>query len=146
MVSIRSRPPEWGIEPIQSKHRLLGGIDYFVLWSSLGVGLLVFSAGSFLSAARFADAIIAIIVGSIVGSLLLALAGKIGSDHGVPSLVSMRPSFGIHGSYLPAVPNVMQLIGWATFEIMIISKAAEILVNKLVPFYIWARVLVILLL
>ncbi|HYY65926.1 MAG TPA: cytosine permease [Nitrososphaeraceae archaeon] len=69
-----------------------------------------------------------------------------GRDHGVSSVVSMRPSFGIHGSNLPAVLNVMQLIGWATFEIMIISKADEILVNKLDPFYIWARVLVILLL
>ena len=138
MVSIRSRPPEWGIEPIQSKHRLLGGIDYFILWSSLGVGLLVFSAGSFLSAARFADAIIAIIVGSIVGSLLLALAGKIGSDHGVPSLISMRPSFGIHGSYLPAILNIIQLVGWTVFEIMIMSKAAEMLVRNQIPYYIWS--------
>jgi nucleobase:cation symporter-1, NCS1 family len=137
MVSIRS-PPNWGSESVPSKDRSLRGRDYFILWSSLGVGLLVFSAGSFLSSASFIDAVLAILVGSIVGSLLLALAGKIGSDHGVPSLVSMRPSFGVHGSYLPAVLNVMQLIGWATFEIMIMSKAAEILVNKLVPFYIWA--------
>ena len=52
MVSIRN-PPDWGIEPVQSRHRFLNGIDYFVLWSSLGVVLLVFSAGSFLSEARF---------------------------------------------------------------------------------------------
>src|SRR5215831_18695069 len=69
MFTIR-KPPEWGIEPIPSKHRSLRGIEYFVLWSSLGVGLLVFSAGSFLAAAKFVDAILAIIVGSVVGSLL----------------------------------------------------------------------------
>lgn len=39
--------PEWGIDPVPQKHRILGGFDYFILWSSLGVGLLVFSAGSF---------------------------------------------------------------------------------------------------
>ena len=140
MVSIRS-PPDWGVEPVQPRHRFLDGIDYFVLWSSLGVGLLVFSAGSFLSGARFYDAIVAIIVGSIVGSVLLALAGKIGSDHAVPALISIRPSFGVNGAYLPAVLNVMQLVGWTIFEIMIMSKAAEMLVGKLITYYIWVIII-----
>jgi putative hydroxymethylpyrimidine transporter CytX len=140
MVSIRN-PPEWSIEPVPSKYRSLRAIDYFILWSSLGVGLLVFSAGSFLTTAKFTDAILAIIVGSITGSLLLALAGKIGSDHAVPSLISMRPSFGIHGTYLPAILNVMQLVGWTIFEIMIMSKAAEMLAGKLIPYYIWTIII-----
>ena len=93
---------EWDIEPVPLRHRLFRGRDYFALWSSLGVGLLVFSAGSFLSTARFVDSMLAIIIGSLIGSFLLALAGKIGSDHGIPSLISMRPSFGIRGSYFPA--------------------------------------------
>lgn len=130
--------PEWGIRPVSGKHKVLGGLDYFILWSSLGVGLLVFSAGSLLSAASFTDAILAIVIGSAGGSMLLALAGKIGSDHGVPSLVTMRPAFGIAGSYLPAILNIMQLVGWTTFEIMIMSKAAEILTGNAVPHYVWA--------
>src|ERR671938_1326049 len=140
MVSIRD-PPDWGVEPVRPTDRLLGGIDYFVLWSSLGVGLLVFSAGSFLSGTRFYDAIIAIIVGSITGSTLLALAGKIGSDHAVPALISIRPSFGVKGAYLPAVLNVMQLVGWTIFEIMIMSKAAEMLVNSVIPYYVWTIII-----
>jgi len=140
MVSIRN-PPEWSIEPVPPRYRFLRGIDYFVLWSSLGVGLLVFSAGSFLTAAKFSDAILAIIIGSAAGSLLLALAGKIGSDHAVPSLISTRPSFGIQGSYLPAILNVMQLIGWTTFEIMIMSKAAEMLTGNLIPYYVWTIII-----
>ena len=55
--------PEWGIDPVPQKHRILGGFDYFILWSSLGVGLLVFSAGSFLSEAPFYYALLAIIIG-----------------------------------------------------------------------------------
>src|SRR5919199_360018 len=131
-------PPEWGTEPVPFQHRLLRGMDYFILWSNLGVGLLVFSAGSFLSEASFIDAMLAIVIGSFVGSFLLALAGKIGSDHAIPSIVSIRPSFGIYGSYLPAVLNIIQLIGWTIFEIMIMSKAAELLVGKFVPFYAWS--------
>jgi nucleobase:cation symporter-1, NCS1 family len=134
------KTPEWGVNPVQDKHRKLGGLDYFILWSSLGVGLLVFSAGSFLAAASFLDAILAIIIGSAAGSILLALAGKIGSDHGIPSLITMRPSFGIRGSYLPAILNVMQLVGWTTFEIMIMARAAEMLAGSVVPYYFWAAI------
>lgn len=134
------RTPEWGIKPVPDRHKVLGGIDYFILWSSLGVGLLVLSAGSFLSEAKFLDAIIAIIVGSVVGSILLALAGKIGSDNGIPSLITMRPAFGVRGSYLPAVLNIMQLIGWTTFEIMIMARAADMLTGSILPYYFWAAI------
>ena len=134
------RTPEWGINPVPDKHKMLGGLDYFILWSSLGVGLLVLSAGSFLSEASFLDAIFAIIIGSAAGSILLALAGKIGSDHGIPSLITMRPAFGIRGSYLPAILNIMQLVGWTTFEIMIMSRAADMLTGSIMPYYIWAAI------
>ncbi len=128
------------IQPVPSEKRLLRGREFFVLWSSLGVGLLVFSAGSFLSDADFIDAFLAILIGSIIGSLLLALAGKIGSDHAIPSLVSMRPSFGIHGSYIPAALNILQLVGWTIFEIMIMSTAANMLTGRIIPFYIWSLI------
>lgn len=126
--------PQWGIDPVPTKHRILGGFDYFILWSSLGVGLLVFSAGSFLSETPFYHALLAIIIGSIAGSVLLSMAGKIGSDHAVPSLIGIRPAFGLYGSYLAAVLNIIQLIGWTTFEILILSKAAEQLTNMHVTF------------
>ena len=126
--------PQWGINPVPPKHRILRGFDYFILWSSLGVGLLVFSAGSFLSETPFYHALLAIIIGSIAGSVLLSMAGKIGSDHAVPSLIGIRPAFGLYGSYLAAVLNIIQLIGWTTFEILILSKAAEQLTNMHVTF------------
>lgn len=117
-----------------SKHRILGAFDYFILWSSLGVGLLVFSAGSFLSDAPFYHALLAIILGSIAGSVLLSLTGKIGSDNAVPSFIGIRPAFGLYGSYLAAILNIIQLIGWTTFEILILSKAAQQLTNIHVTF------------
>lgn len=131
---------DFGINPVDSKYKVLSGKNFFVLWSSLGIGLLVISAGSFVSSSNITEAIIAIIAGSIVGSVLLALAGKIGSDHSVPSIVSMRPAFGLHGSYLLTVLNIFQLIGWSTFEITILSKAANIFSNGYVDFYIWSIV------
>jgi NCS1 family nucleobase:cation symporter-1 len=129
-----------GINPINKKDKTLTGKDYFFLWSSLGVGLLVISAGSFIYTSDVLDALFVIILGSVVGSILLGLAGKIGSDHSIPSVVSMRPSFGIYGSYLLTLLNVLQLIGWATFEITILSKAASIFTHGFISFHIWSIV------
>jgi putative hydroxymethylpyrimidine transporter CytX len=125
---------------LTGKDKILTGKDFFVLWSSLGVGLLVISAGSFIYASNILDALFVITLGSIVGSVLLGLAGKIGSDNSIPSVVSMRPSFGIYGSYLLTVLNIIQLIGWSTFEITILSKAANIITQGFmeIDFYIWS--------
>jgi nucleobase:cation symporter-1, NCS1 family len=127
-----------GINPLNEKNKTLTGKDFFVLWSSLGVGLLVISAGSFIYTSNILGALFVIILGSVVGSILLGLAGKIGSDHSIPSIVSMRPSFGVYGSYLLTILNVLQLIGWATFEITILSKAASIFTQGYINFYIWS--------
>ncbi len=129
-----------GINPIKGKDKILTGKDFFALWSSLGVGLLVISAGSFIYASNILDALFVIILGSIIGSILLGLAGKIGSDHSIPSAVSMRPAFGIHGSYLLTILNILQLIGWSTFEITILSKAASIFTQGFIniDFYVWS--------
>jgi len=119
-------PPEWGIEPVPGPHRVLGFLDYFALWSSLGVGLLVLLAGTLLvPGLGFRAALGAIVLGTLVGNLLLALAGAIGSDTAVPTMVLLRPALGVRGSYLPTILNVVQLIGWGSFEIFIMAQAAN---------------------
>jgi energy coupling factor transporter S component ThiW len=119
-------PPEYGIEPVPPKMRQLRFLDYFVLWSSLGVGLLVFAAGYLLvPGLSLAQAILAAIVGHLIGNLVLAAVGVIGSRHSVPTMVAVRSSFGIRGSYLFSALNVLQLIGWAVFEIYIMSFAVS---------------------
>lgn len=121
-----ARPGEWGIAPVPASERRLGFVDYFVLWSDLGVGLLVLLAGTLLvPALGLAQALLAILIGSVLGSLLLAWAGLIGSDTGVPTMALLRPTLGIRGSYLPTVLNLTQLVGWGTFEIIIMAQAAD---------------------
>ena len=139
-MKISENNSDIGINPINERNKTLTGKDFFFLWSSLGVGLLVISAGSFIYTSNILDALFVIILGSIVGSILLGLAGKIGSDNSIPSVVSMRPSFGIYGSYLLTILNILQLIGWATFEITILSKAASIFTHGFINFYIWSIV------
>jgi len=139
-----ARPGEWGITPVPPAERRLGFLDYFVLWGDLGVGLLVLLAGTLLvPALGLAQALLAILIGSLLGSLLLASAGVIGSDTGVPTMALLRPSLGIRGSYLPTVLNLVQLVGWGTFEIIIMAQAADGITRPLLgisAFPVWVLV------
>jgi len=118
-------PPEWGVEPVPKEHKILRGIDLFVLWSSLGVGLLVLAAGALLvPGLSLLEALIVSLIGSLIGSALLASAGLIGCKYSVPTMVSLRPILGKTGSYIPTAFNVLQLVGWTAFELMIMGIAA----------------------
>jgi NCS1 family nucleobase:cation symporter-1 len=130
-----------GITPVPQEQRRLGGLEIGVLWGDLGVGLLVLVAGSLLvPALGLRAALLAIVVGSIMGAGLLAVAGRVGSDTGVPTMVALRPALGIRGSYLASVLNIGQLVGWAGLEIIIMSKASEAISNEYFGFggyYLW---------
>jgi NCS1 family nucleobase:cation symporter-1 len=120
-------PPEWGAGPVPPEARTLGTADLFVLWASLGVGLLVLAAGDWLVnglGLDLAQVVGVSIVGSLLGGILLAAAARHGSRHGVPTMVSLRPILGRRGSYVPSALNAFQLLGWATFEVLVMALAA----------------------
>lgn len=128
-------PPEWGIEPVPQPQRVLGALDYAVLWGDLGIGLLVMLAGTFLvPGLGLRDALGAILIGSILGSLMLAVVGIVGSDNAIPTMVLLRPALGVRGSYLPTALNVLQLIGWTIFEFIVMGVAANAISRVLFGF------------
>src|SRR5438552_18754445 len=127
------RPPEWGVDPVPEALRVLGTFDLFVLWSSLGVGLLVLGAGALLVTLlglTLWETVLVSLAGSIVGSALLAGAAHHGSRAGVPTMVSLRPILGRSGSYAPTGLNVVQLLGWTAFELLVMSEATAILTDQ----------------
>ena len=136
--------PEWGIEPVPQAHRVLGLMDYLVLWGDLGIGLLVMLAGTFLvPGLGLGQALLAILVGSAGGCLLLALIGAVGSATGAPTMVLLRPVLGVRGSYVPSVLNVLQLVGWTIFEFVVMGVAASTIARTLFgtgSYAVWAAV------
>lgn len=127
------RPPEWGTEPVPERLRILRSYDLFVLWSSLGVGLLVLAAGTLL-VSQFGltlwESFVVALVGSVVGSVMLAAAAHHGSRAGVPTMVSLRPILGRRGSYIPSMLNVLQLVLWTMFELLVMGTAVAVLSNN----------------
>jgi NCS1 family nucleobase:cation symporter-1 len=119
------------IQPIRNEERNLGGVDYFLLWAGVAISLAEIWAGGFLSPMGFWLGFWAILIGHVVGNTFMALGGVIGSDYGIMSMVSVRPSFGILGSNLAAVLNIIQLIGWASIMLIIGGRAGAMLGNSI---------------
>jgi len=115
------------INPVSASAKNLGGIDYFLLWAGVAISLAEIWAGGFLAPMGFWMGVWAIILGHIIGNTFMALGGVMGSDHGIMSMVSVRPSFGIRGSNLGALINIIQLIGWASIMLIIGGRAGAML-------------------
>ncbi|MHB8059315.1 MAG: cytosine permease [Gaiellaceae bacterium] len=123
--------PNWGIEPVPERLRVLGLFDTGLLWSSLGLSLLVLVAGTYLvPALSLRDALLAIVVGGLVGNAMLGFAGLIGAQARVPAMVLVRAPLGRHGSYLATLLNVIQNVGWTIFELIVIATAAAALSDR----------------
>jgi putative hydroxymethylpyrimidine transporter CytX len=134
-VESLERTPAWGIEPVPARLRVLGLIDTSLLWGNLGVSLLVLVAGTYLvPALSLPEAFLAIGVGSLIGNTMLGVAGMIGADARVPSMVLMRAPLGLKGSWGPTVLNAAQCVGWSIFELLIIATAVAALSDELFGF------------
>ena len=108
------------LTPIADGDRVFSWHDHASLWFSLGVGLLVMQIGAYLvPAVGSRDAAIAIVLGSLVGSGLLAWTAKLGCDSGLSSAGLMHATYGSYFARLPVLLNIAQLIGWTTFELVV---------------------------
>ena len=106
--------------PLSAADRLFGWRDHAALWLSLGVGLLVMQVGAYLVPALGTQAALAAIVGgSVIGAGLLGWTAKIGCDSGLSSAGLMHAAYGRSFARLPVVLNIVQLIGWTTFELVV---------------------------
>src|SRR5438876_7503420 len=136
------KTPSWGIEPVPERLRVLGLLDTFLLWTNLGISLLVLVAASYFGLS-LKQALLATIVGGLIGNAMLATAALIGADARVPTMVLQRAPLGRRGSYLATGLNVLQCLGWSIFELVVIATAAGALSNRLLGFHaVWVWKLV----
>jgi nucleobase:cation symporter-1, NCS1 family len=132
-VDIRkSAPVEHAEVPhtlLEESPRALRLVDQLGLWGNLGVSLLGFTGAIFLlvpiaePGMSLGAALVALLIGTVLGTLGVAVAAIPGARTGAPSMVLLRGLFGTRPSYLPTVLNVFQLLGWTTFELVTIGTA-----------------------
>src|SRR5213083_2015438 len=128
-----AQTPSWGIEPVPKRLRVLGLFDTTLLWTNLGISLLVLVLPAYFDLS-LKDALAATLVGAVIGNAMLGVAALVGADGRVPTMVLQRAPLGQRGSYLATVLNVVQCLGWAIFELIVIAMAAGLLCDKLCGF------------
>jgi NCS1 family nucleobase:cation symporter-1 len=138
---LEEEAPSWGVRPTTDEVRRLRGFDFAILWGDLGLGLLVLVTGALLvPALGLRQALLAIVLGSVLGCVPLALVGLAGAREGLPGMVLLRPTLGTRGSYLPTVLNVGQLVGWTAFELWAMALVASRITGPILgaeSFHIW---------
>ncbi len=112
--------------------RTLGLRDQLSLWGNLGVSLLGFTGavivlqpgGPGTPRLCLLAALLATVVGTVLGAAAIAAAAVPGAQTGAPAMMLLRGLFGAGPSYLPTLLNVVQMLGWGTFELVTIATAA----------------------
>ena len=119
------------LTPVPDSSRVFGLREHASLWFSLGVGLLVMQVGAYLvPATGIREAIWATFLGSLLGAGLLAWVGKIGCDTGLSSAGLMHRTYGNLFARLPVMLNIIQLLGWTTFEMVIMREGSVAIVGQ----------------
>jgi NCS1 family nucleobase:cation symporter-1 len=126
-------PPDTNAEApntlLEPPPRPLRLIDQLGLWGNLGVSLLGFTGAIFVlvpiaePGLSLGAALTALLVGTVLGSLGVAAAAVPGARTGAPAMVLLRGLLGTRPSYLPTLLNIVQLVGWTTFELVTIGTA-----------------------
>lgn len=129
------------IERIVSSERHGHSRSLFSLWFAANMGLPVWLVGTLtiVFGLGFADGVVAILVGNLIGCALLAVTASMGPAIGMPQLPFTRCSFGTRGAYLPALLNWISASGW--YAVNTIIGALALIRLTTVPF--WAALLLL---
>ena len=141
------------LTPVSDEQRVFTGVSHASLWFSLGVGLLVMQVGAYLvPAVGTQDALLAIVLGSILGSGLLAWTARLGCQTGLSSAGLMHTVYGPAFARLPVLLNVVQLVGWTTFALVVMRDGTQAILKQVTdadlsawsPTLLWGGVLTLL--
>ena len=143
-----SLTPESGqntaLKPLTEADRIFGFRDHTALWLSMGVGLLVMQIGAYLVPALGAkEALVVIVLGSVLGAGLLAWTAKIACDSGLSSAGLMMlssifvPLYGVILARLAGHPAVASLVTERTVN----YSAVVIWLSGIACYHLWAQLL-----
>ena len=130
MMALTDTASNAAFTPIPAAERVFSFRDHAALWFSLGVGLLVMQIGAFLGTALGTQtALFAIVAGSVLGAALLGWVAYIGYERGLSSPILMCQTLGTSFAKLPVILNIIQLLGWSAFELVVMRDGTTALIK-----------------
>jgi putative hydroxymethylpyrimidine transporter CytX len=100
----------------------LGFWHFALLWCGASISIAEILTGGFIAPLGFKLGLVTIILGHLIGTAIFTFGGIIGTREKVPSITSTKISFGLYGTYVFSILNVLQLVGWTA---VMVKSAAE---------------------
>ena len=127
---------------IQNTNDKKGGTSLFengLIWFGAGVSIAEILTGTYFAELGFKRALLAILIGHIIGCAMFFLAGVIGGKQRLSAMETAKNSFGRIGGQFFAIMNVIQLVGWTS--IMIYDGALAANGIFLIGSWVWCLVI-----
>lgn len=119
------------VEAISTDKRTMSNWDMFATWVGANANNGTWYIGGVIAAAGMYTASTTMIISGLVSYALLALASFMGFKTGLPMMTLTRASFGLRGSFLPSIINIVQFIGWAAANTFIAAISISVILKDL---------------
>ncbi len=114
------------LEPIPKDQKTQSSLDLFLIFAGANVVATTFITGATVKAGLgFSSSMAAVIFGSVIGALLVALLVPVGSRWGVPSIIALRAPLGRPGAQVVAVILYLTNFAWIALNNVIAASVTE---------------------
>lgn len=132
---ITSRLGHDTVEPGADTERTMGFGNTIMVWLAANMVVTTLLTGTlFVPGIPYRQAILIVLLGTLLGVTALALIGCIGTRTGLPTMVLTRASFGLRGGTFPALLNLAVLMGWSWVQALLAGIAVNSAVETLTGF------------
>ncbi|MDR3191017.1 MAG: cytosine permease [Lactobacillaceae bacterium] len=115
------------VHAIPMEQRAMTKWDMFATWVGANANNGTWYIGGVIAAAGMMTASTTLIITGVLSYVLLALAGYMGYKTGLPAMALTRASFGLRGSFVPSIINLVQFIGWAATNTFIAAISISVI-------------------
>ncbi|USJ87940.1 cytosine permease [Lactiplantibacillus pentosus] len=119
------------IQATTPDQRAMSKWDMFATWIGANANNGTWYIGGVIAAVGLIKASTLLVVVGSISYILLGLASYMGYKTGLPAMTLTRPSFGVKGSILPSIVNVVQFIGWAAINTFIAATSISFILKDI---------------
>lgn len=123
------------IEPIPLDERKGKARDLFSIWFGFNMIPLTLVTGAIGISLNlsFVWAVVAIVVGNLLGGLTMALHASQGPHLGVPQMLQARGQFGAHGANILVLITLFIMVGYFTSNLVVSAQALTLAIPAIPP-------------
>lgn len=116
---------------MNSTNNRLSFWHFALLWCGAAISIAEILTGGFIAPLGFKMGLIAILLGHLIGTAIFAFGGVIGTREEIAAITSTRISFGLYGTYLFSILNVLQLVGWTAVMVKSATQSLNLISTSL---------------